>query len=191
MASICILQGHPDPTPGRFCHALADAYRRGAQGAGHTVTTVNIAALDVPLLRSAADFATPATGDIAAAQAEILGADHLVVIFPLWLGGMPALLKAFFEQIARGAFLIEPREGGWPLAHLKGKSARVIVTMGMPAPAYALFMGGHGVKSLEGGILGMAGVGPIHDTLIGGVDGDPKHLQEWLDKVEALGAKGA
>lgn len=191
MATICILQGHPDPAPGRFCHALADAYRRGAETAGHTVTIVNIAALDVPVLRSAADFATPATGDIAAAQAEIMAADHLVVIFPLWLGGMPALLKAFFEQIARGAFLIEPREGGWPLAHLKGKSARVIVTMGMPAPAYALFMGGHGVKSLDSGILGMAGVGPIHDTLIGGVDGDAKHRKDWLEKVEELGAKAA
>jgi putative NADPH-quinone reductase len=191
MATICILQGHPDPAPGRFCHALADVYRRGAETAGHTVTIVNIAALDVPMLRAAADFATAATGDIAAAQSEIMAADHLVVIFPLWLGGMPALLKAFFEQIARGAFLIEPREGGWPLAHLKGKSARVIVTMGMPAPAYALFMGGHGVKSLDSGILGMAGVGPIHDTLIGGVEGDAKHRQDWLEKVEELGAKAA
>ena len=35
------------------------------------------------------------------AQADIGWAQHIVLFFPLWLGDMPAVLKAFLEQVAR------------------------------------------------------------------------------------------
>jgi putative NADPH-quinone reductase len=63
---------------------------------------------------------------------------------------------------------------------LKGKSARVIVTMGMPATAYKLFFGAHGVRGFEGSILGMAGIKPIRETLIGGVMGLNRNKAEAL-----------
>src|SRR3546814_9394903 len=53
---ILIIQGHPDPAGGRLCHALAAAYARGAEAAGHRVEVIDVAMLDPPLLRSQADF---------------------------------------------------------------------------------------------------------------------------------------
>ncbi len=53
---IVVIQGHPDPDPRRLCRALADSYAVGAREAGHTVATVDIAALDFPLLRTEAAF---------------------------------------------------------------------------------------------------------------------------------------
>lgn len=50
---------------------------------------------------------------------------------PLWLGDVPALLKAFLEQIARPRFALA--QGTMPKPLVKGRSARLIVTMGMPA----------------------------------------------------------
>ena len=35
-----------------------------------------------------------------------LGVEHLVIVFPLWLGDMPAVLKGFFEQVLRPGFAI-------------------------------------------------------------------------------------
>ncbi|MGH8309106.1 MAG: NAD(P)H-dependent oxidoreductase [Steroidobacteraceae bacterium] len=53
---ILIIDGHPDARPGRFIHALADAYRNGAEAAGHEIRRLDIGALDFPILRTAEDF---------------------------------------------------------------------------------------------------------------------------------------
>ena len=77
---------------------------------------VDVAKLDFPLLRSREAWeegAAPAT--LAPVQQDIEWASHVVLFFPLWLGDMPALLKAFLEQVARPGFAIG-REGDNPLA---------------------------------------------------------------------------
>jgi hypothetical protein len=35
MARIVIIQGHPDPRGGHYCHALAEAYGAGAREGSH------------------------------------------------------------------------------------------------------------------------------------------------------------
>ena len=96
---IAIIQGHPDPAGHHLCHALADAYTKGAESAGHQVHRIEIAQLDFPLLRSAEEFsAASPPASLQPAQDAIAEANHLVIIYPLWVGTMPALLKAFLEQ---------------------------------------------------------------------------------------------
>jgi putative NADPH-quinone reductase len=111
------------------------------------------------------------------------------VVYPLWLGTMPAVVKAFFEQLCRHGFAIEANpKGGWPKQMLKGRSARVIVTMGMPAAAYKLMFGAHGVRGFESGILGMAGIRPVRETLVGGVDALNRNKSEaLLARIRRLG----
>lgn len=96
MARIAIIDGHPDPDQARFVHALAEAYAAGAETGIHEVRRIDIASLDFPILRSAKEWreSEPATA-IHRAQIDVRWADHLVILFPLWLGDMPALLKAF------------------------------------------------------------------------------------------------
>jgi len=135
---ILILQGHPDPAGGHLCQALAQAYADGAQEGGHQVQTIAVAALDFSLLRSQADWQD---GELPAAllptQQAIAWADHLVLVFPLWLGDMPALFKGFLEQVARPGFAFK-RETANPFAAkaLGGRSARIVATTGMPALVY-------------------------------------------------------
>lgn len=107
MTRILIIQGHPDPDPAHFGHALASAYAEGARAAGHTVETVTVATVDFPLLRTKADWEHGALPPaLAPVQQAIVGAEHLVFFFPLWLGGMPALLKGLLEQVARPGYAI-------------------------------------------------------------------------------------
>ena len=104
---ILVINGNPDPGSERLSAALASAYADGAEAAGHTVHRINVGGLDFPLLRSAAEFAAqPREPDIIAARGAMLLAQHMVFIYPLWLGGPPALLKAFMEQVARDEFAI-------------------------------------------------------------------------------------
>lgn len=186
---ILILNGHPDPEAMHFDHALADAYQRGAEAAGHRVERIDVGTLDVPVLRSKQAYEEePPPPAIADAQR----AEHLVILYPLWLGTMPGLLKLFLEQVLRPAFAFDYRAKGLPKKRLTGRSARIVVTMGMPALAYRLFYGAHSLRSLKRNILHFVGIKPVAATLIGGVEalGEAGRTR-WLAKLEALGRKGA
>lgn len=188
---ITIIQGHPDPAGGHLCHALADAYAAGAEAAGHLVRRVEVARLDFPLLRTQAEFETEAaSADIRAAQGAIAWAEQLVIVYPLWLGTMPALLKGFLEQAFRPGFAFETRPNGLWTRHLKGRSARIVVTMGMPAFVYRWYFGAHSLKSLERNVLGFCGIRPIRASLLGMVEaaGDARR-RRWLARVRSHGRK--
>jgi putative NADPH-quinone reductase len=142
---ILILQGHPDAGAIHFCHALASAYAEGAASVGHEVRTVVVAEVDFPLLRSKQAWDTGALPPaLAPAQEAIAWAQHIVLVFPLWLGGMPALVKGFLEQVARPGFALG-RSDGHQMAKklLAGRSARIVVTMGMPALVYRWYFRAH------------------------------------------------
>jgi len=187
---ILIIDGHPDPDRGRFIHALADAYGNGARDSGHEVRRLDIATIDIPILRSRTDWTDGAVPpDIAAAQEAILWAEHIVFLYPLWLGDVPALLKAFLEQVARPGFALE--QGTMPMPLLKGRSARLVVTMGMPAFFYRFFFGAHSVKSFKRNILKLVGIKPVEQTLIGNIEGDDAGRQAWLDTLFNLGTAAA
>jgi putative NADPH-quinone reductase len=186
---IAILHGHPDPRGNRFGHALADAYAEGAKAAGHELRRIDVATLEFPLLRNKEDFESGVASEaIRQAQSTIRWADHIVIFFPLWLGEMPALLKAFLEQVFRPGFAFEAsKTGGLPKKLLAGKSARIVVTMGMPAFFYRWYYGAHGLKNLKRNILGFAGFRPIKDTLIGMIEARNIRHAKWLDNMRTLG----
>jgi putative NADPH-quinone reductase len=186
---IAVIDGHPDPDAARFCHALATAYADAAQVAGHTVRRINIAEIEFPILRSAQSWESgEPPSEIRRCQETIAWADHLVIVYPLWLGSMPALLKGFLEQVFRPGFAIaRERLRPWP-GLLSGKSARIIVTMGMPAWLYRWFFLAHSLKSLERNILRFSGIKPVRETVIGSVEaGGVEGRNRWLEAVRTLG----
>jgi putative NADPH-quinone reductase len=191
---ILIIQGHPDPAGSHFGHALASAYRKGAEAAGHTVEEVHLADLDYPMLSSEKEWIEgDLPGDLAPVQDRIREAEHLVFFFPLWLGTLPARVKAFLEQVMRPgfAFAADARDGiGERL--LKGKSARVVITMGMPGPVYRWYFGAHGYRNLKRNILHFCGIRPVRRCFVGGVAGqNDRGRKRWLERIESLGRKAA
>lgn len=190
---IVIIQGHPDRSGNHLCHALGNAYAAGAEARGHEVEQIEVAKLDFPLLHTKEEFESEVVPQsLAVAQAAIGRADHLVLIYPLWLGSMPALVKGFLEQVFRPgfAFSIENTSGAWTKL-LAGKSARIVVTMGMPAFVYRWFFGAHSLKSLERNILGFCGIKPIRESLFGMVEAaDARQREKWLAAMADFGRAG-
>jgi putative NADPH-quinone reductase len=181
---ILIIQGHPDASQPHLSHALASSYNVGAQSAGHAVRHIKLAELDFPLLRSQQEWQKGCVPpSLKPAKEDIAWAEHIVFFFPLWL-------KGFLEQVARPGFAFTYEEGGnpWGKKALTGRSARVVVTMGMPAIVYRWYFRAHSVKSLERNILGFVGIAPVHETLIG-LTGDMKAADaaKWLTKLKRLG----
>jgi putative NADPH-quinone reductase len=184
---IVIVQGHPDPEGGHLCHALADAYAAGAARGGHAVRRIDAARLDLPLLRSKAEFDSATVPPAAAeVQAAVAWAEHLVFLYPLWLGSMPALLKGVLEQTLRPGFAFAP---GRMRGQLSGRSARVVITMGMPVLAYRWWFGAHSLKAFERNILRFVGIAPVRATLFGMVEtAEEVRRAGWIARMDRLGA---
>lgn len=187
MTKIAIVVGHSQRAT--FCEALGEAYQKGAAGAGHDVQLFVLAKLNFDaILREGYFREQPLEPDLRAACDAIKAADHLVLIFPLWLGTLPAILKGFLERILQPDLirLRNANDNNWKI--LAGKSARVIMTMGMPGLIYRFWFGAHALRMLKRNILYFMGVRPVRSTIHGMIEmvSDEKRLQ-WLKETEAMG----
>jgi putative NADPH-quinone reductase len=188
---IAIFDAHPDPEPARYVHALADSYGAGARGAGHEVRQIMLGGINIPILHSREDWMqNDAPAEVKSGQDAILWADHIVFVYPLWLGDMPALLKAFLEQVLRPGTALQYGDSAAPEKLMKGKSARLVVTMGMPAIFYRAYYGARSVRSFKRNILELVGIDPVETSLIGNVEGSAKHRERWLERMTEYGAAG-
>jgi putative NADPH-quinone reductase len=106
---------------------------------------------------------------------------------------MPAALKGLLEQTFRPGFAFGAGDSkGLPPKLLKGRSARIIVTMGMPAFFYRWYFRAHSLKALERNILAFVGFGPIRSTVIGAVaTKDATKRAAWLERVRRSGQKAS
>ena len=188
MAKIAIVVGNP--MTDSYSEALGQAYKRGADSGGHEAKLFVLSRMAFdPILRGGYRHLQPFEPDLVAAHAALLACDHMVFIFPLWCGDMPALMKGFIERVLQPDLLAiqgSHDRASWSI--LKGKSARIIMTMGMPGWFYWWYFGAHALKLLKRNILHFTGVSPVRSTVYGMVVGvgDDKRKQ-WLREVEALG----
>jgi putative NADPH-quinone reductase len=74
---------------------------------------------------------------------------------------------------------------------LKGRSARVVVTMGMPSLFYKWFFRAHSLKALKRNILGFVGIAPIRQTVIGmSANLKPADVEKLESMMQKLGRAG-
>lgn len=87
---------------------------------------------------------------------NILWADRIVFIFPIWWSGMPAILKGFIDKVFATGFAYDFK-GIMPVGHLKGKTSWIINTHDTPTLFAKLFQQDYG-KVLKRQVLGMCGI---------------------------------
>lgn len=187
---ILIIQGHP--AKHSFCDALAKAYEQGAQESGHAVTMLAIRDLAFdPILHEGYALIQPLEADLILAQDEVRSADHIVVIYPTWWGGMPALLKGFFDRAFLPGFAFKYRQGSpWWDRLLKGKSAHVITTMDTPPWYFRIVYRDAGIQQVKRTILQYCGCSPVKVTRVGRVkDTADDWKRSWLSRARRFGRK--
>lgn len=119
MTRILIIDGHPDRAE-HFLHAAADAYAEGAESGGHDVCRIEVARLKFPLIRSEEQYHTDDVPyDISAAQQAIRWAEHIVVLYPLWLGETPAFFKGSLSRWHGQTSPLLPAMAAFPRARWK------------------------------------------------------------------------
>lgn len=185
---ILVILGHPSSDS--FCGALANTYIDGAKAAGNEVRFISVGNLSFDqVLHNGYTVIQQLEPDLVVAQAAITWAQHIVFVYPIWWGAMPALLKGFFDRVFLPGFAFKFRQGSqfWDRL-LSGRSAHLLVTMDTP-PWYFRWvyrMPGH--NQMKRTILEFSGIRPVTISSFGPIKGSSQEKREkWLAQVSASG----
>jgi NAD(P)H dehydrogenase (quinone) len=92
---------HPDPTS--FNHAIADTYCDTVRAAGQEVVFRDLYAIGFDPVLKAAERPTNVAAvygqDVLAEVDAIAGCDVFVLVYPIWFGTPPAMLKGYVERV--------------------------------------------------------------------------------------------
>ncbi len=113
-----------------FCHLLAECYAQGARSKDHVVRELKLGELAFdPILHEGYEQSQVLEPDLLEAQRQIHWAEHLVFVYPVWWGGLPALLQGFFDRVLQPGFAFRYRgtqDKDWEQL-LGGRSADLLV----------------------------------------------------------------
>src|SRR5690606_29770857 len=105
----------------------------------------------------------------------------------------PALVRGFFDRLFLPGWAFRyDKDKAFPVGLLRGRSARVVLTMDSPALWYTLHYRRAVHRSFGTGSLGFCGIAPLRFSTVY----DMHHLGEkerekWLERVFALAEKDA
>lgn len=188
---ILIINGHPDSESFNF--AISEAYKQGAISAGHDIQEIIVRDLKFNLnLQFGYRKRTELEPDLLNAQEKIKWADHIVIIYPVWWGSVPAILKGFIDRVFIPGFAFKKRENSlWWDKYLTNKSARIIATMDQPSWYYRLVYRRPSHNAIKKLTLEFCGIKPVRTTSIGPVRlSKDSYRHKWLNKIEKLGKTG-
>ena len=125
------------PLPRSLTARLADRLEADARAAGWQVTRRDLYAGFDPLLTSeerSGYYATPAS-TLVEEKRELTEAEVLILVFPTWWFGFPAVLKGWFDRVWTPGVAFDHSPGFGPmLPRLHGlQEVLAVTTMGAPA----------------------------------------------------------
>ena len=155
-----VLVVYAHPLSDSFAAALRDAVIARLHAAGHEVDLCDLYAEGFdPVLtapeRRAYNTATPDVTAVGAHIARLRAAEALVLCFPTWWYGMPAILKGYFDRVWANNVAFTLPEGGGAIrpALTNIRKIAVVTTYGapwwfirvvLPDPSRAIIMNGLG-----------------------------------------------
>lgn len=188
MSKALILLAHFDPES--LSAALAASYERGFLRGGGEVERRNLTELSFdPVFRGAAQ---PLEPDLVEAQAAMRRATHLVWVFPIYWGTMPAVVKGFVDRTFLPGFAY--RNTGRPLPEglLRGRSSRIVTTMDSPRFWYRFAHGRAAHYSLDWATFAYSGIAPRFETTLYSVRTRTRaYLEERVRRLELDGEADA
>jgi len=191
------------PLPGTLTHALAGAYATAARAAGADVRLIDLAHDPIPdHPRSRDELRAPRAGhpddlpldpDVARYLDDVFWADHIAVFHPQWWGTVPAALKAFIDRVFLSGATFRYRERS-PLSDrlLRGRTARIVMTMDSPRVWNRLVYRGAAEASLSRATFGYCGVRTVGITRLSPVRfSDENARHGWIERVARHGRTDA
>lgn len=185
---IFILNGHPGSRS--ISGGWSETYGRAACEAGHEVRLVNLADLDFDPDFGGGGYAgrKALEPDLEQFLGHLQWADHVVLAFPMWWGGLPAKLKGLLDRALLPGRTFNPRRRtrfGLPQPMLSGRTGRVMITSDTPAWAMRLFYCNALLRQVRSQIFGFIGIAPVRFSVHAGA------TEASDSRIEAIFAEAA
>jgi NAD(P)H dehydrogenase (quinone) len=188
--NIVVIVGHPDSNS--YCASLAESYVKVATEKGHALKLFKLGDANFdPILHHGYNQRQELEPDLVVIREAILWASHIVFVYPIWWGSIPALLKGFFDRTFLPGYAFRYRKDSvWWDKLLAGRSAHLIVTMDTPPWYYRWIYKMPGHNQMKITILEWCGIKPIKITSFGPVRGSsPEQRERWRQKVIVYAGK--
>lgn len=187
---ILVILGHS--MADSLCGAISDRYVSAAQAAGHDVQLLQLGQLKFdPVLHQGYRQIQTLEPDLIQAQNLITWADHITLVYPVWWGGAPALLKGFIDRVfvPGFAFKFHP-QSAFQEKLLRGRTAHLLVTMDTPPWYYRLAYRLPVLGAMRMATLSFCGIKTIRSAVFGPVvNASPKQITAWLAKTSQMAQK--
>lgn len=185
-----VLVVYTHPNPKSFNRALLDEVRAGLGEAGHEVKVKDLYSMNFKTTLDGEDFAQILSGktppDVAAEQADVIWADGLVFIYPIWWFSTPAALKGWIDRVLLNGFAYAFGPEG-PKGLLKHRKALVLTTTGGPESSYEASNSKEIIsRPMTEGTLAFCGVQNITHKNFYGLPADETTRKGWLAEARAL-----
>lgn len=192
MKNILIINGHP--VKNSYCNVLAEEYKTGAEESGAHVELINLFDLKFDLnLSGGFTIQAELENDLQEAQKQILKANHIVIVHPVWWGSVPAILKGFFDRTLLPGFAFKYKDNSpmWDKL-LSGRTGRIIYTADTPSFIFKYFFNAPSVNQVKKRTLLFCGISPVKVTAIAPIRKSTKEYRERkLRMVYELGKSNA
>lgn len=188
MKKILIINGHPFKFS--LSTALSERFFQGANRAGNEIRIINLNELKFdPILHKGYQEIQQLEPDLIKAQNDIIWADHLVVIFPIWWSSPPALFKGFIDRTFLPGFAFKYHSGKtfWDKL-LKGRTSEIILTTDAPNWWNKWILNDPAINMIKKGVLEFSGIKVTRVTSLAEIKNqNSDSIERILKKVEKLG----
>lgn len=186
MKKILLINGNPKQSS--LCHSLCDHYETSANTHGN-VRRYNLSAMDFNAdLTFGYDHILTLEPCLQDFTDALLWADHIVMIAPIWWGGIPSKLKGLLDRtFLPGTTFKFEGDNPFPTPLLKGKTGRIVLTMDTPhellqqqAQPVLLQLGRYTLEYCGVKLNGVNLFGSV-------IASDIKQKADWFETIKRLG----
>ncbi len=132
-----IISAHPSPES--FSNLLTESLAHYSRQKGWKVVVRDLYKIGFEPILSSSDLAAIKAGDtpadIHAEQQHLATSDLISLVYPLWWGSFPAVLKGYFDRVLTNGFAFSITSEG-PRGLLTGKKAILHTSMGNSVEEY-------------------------------------------------------
>lgn len=183
-----VLVINANPKSNSFCKSLADQYC--ASLPSHYATKIiHLGLLDFDSnLQEGYDQIQPLEADLVDFQESVRWANHIVIVTPVWWGGLPAKFKGLIDRSFLPGFAFKYiKDKSIPEKLLEDRTSELIITLDTPVFWYKYVNGNPIYKELKRCMLGFSGIKNTSATYFGPMITSTKtQRQKWLNHVEKI-----
>lgn len=181
---IYILLAHPDKDT--FNGQIAEAYHDAAIAKGDEVRIQRIGDMKFdPVLWKGYKTIQELEPDLKKAQEHILWCEKWVIIYPMWWGSIPAILKGFLDRALHPGFAFKYHENDpfWDKL-LSGKKAEIIRTSDAPQSWIWWKYKNSDINMMKHAVLEFCGLETVKVTKISRVRFlNETQKEKWIKKI--------